>query len=472
MKLLNFLGQPSSEGFFHGSNRLSKRKFYTAIAVITFFLIITAQVFWATIHGDGAVYAWITRKITEAGIFSSQLPFWSQNEVFAEHPYLFFYLSSLFAQLFGFSDIVMKIPNFLIAGLSAWTVYRVACRRDGDQPRSYQIGLISGYVLLLNAAYELQISQPTLDPMAHLLGYFAVLVLLYNRNSFFAGFILGFAFLTKGLELLPNLAALFLLTCYLDYNNFKSLSKNLVFGFLGLLIPIGAWLVCDHFVWNDRWVQTYISRQFQNRLLSQSNMQSLLGFDYLSTFIRIYFFEIAVLVVGLVKSARKRSADPLYLYFVSYLFFNILAFMIIKKDSSQHLTGVLLLGSVFVGEYLWEAFQKVNRSFLRAAPILLLLAATIYWSYYIFKKNDKPDLWTSIKNESVYFAENEKGVPLVVKNSSHDHYGLYNTSQWYFSEHKVYLQNEADQMLVGQEVILLTDGDGRQLVKEKTIYKK
>lgn len=436
-------------------------------------MMITAQFFWATIHGDGAVYAWVTRKITENGIFSARPPAWSQSEIFADHPYFFFYFSSLFTRLFGFSDLVVKIPNFIIAGLSIYTVYLVCCIRDGLQSRSYQIGLMAGYALMLNAAYGLQISEPTLDPLAQLLSFAAVLVLIFYRRPFVAGFILSLAFLTKGLEMLPNLAALFFLTCYLDYRNIKKLAVSLALGLLGLAIPITAWLGYDFYIWNGQWLQTYIARQFQNRLLSQSNMQSLFGFDYIWTFIRIYCVELIIIAVGLAKSVqKKRSRDTLFFYFLCYVFFHILAFLIIKKDSSQHLTGVLLVGSVFVGEYLWEGSQKINHPFLRAVPVALFFVALIYWSFYIFKKNDKPDLWTSIKNESAYFAQEADDLPIVIQDSSQDVYGLFNTSQWYFASHKVYLQNEADQDLIGQEVYLLTDGDGRKLVKEKAIYQK
>lgn len=444
-----------------------------AIAVVTFFMVITAQFFWATIHGDGAVYAWLTRQVTENGIFSNKLPAWSQTEIFADHPYLFFYISSLLTRFLGFSDLVMKIPNFIVAALSIWTVYRVVCVRDGDQSRSYQIGLTAGYALLLNAAYGLQISEPTLDPLAQFLGLAAVLILIYRHQAFGAGFVLGLAFLTKGLEMLPNLAALFFLACYLNFRNPQKVVRQLILGLFGLALPIAAWLGYDFYIWKSQWLQTYVTRQFQNRLLSDSNMQSFLGFDYVWTFLRVYFFEMLIIILGLIKSVqKKRQNDALFFYFICYVFFHVLAFMIIKKDSSQHLTGVLLVGSIFVGEYIWEAFQKLNRSVLRVLPILLLIPATVYWSYYIFKKNDKPDLWTSIRNEAAFFAENEAGVPLVVKNSSHDLYGLFNTAQWYFSKHKVYLQNEADQSLVGQEVILLSDGDGHTLVKTKVIYQK
>ena len=66
----------------------------------------------------------------------------------------------------------------------------------------------------------------------------------------------------------------------------------------------------------------------------------------------------------------------------------------------------------------------------------------------------------------------ENNLPFVIKNSTQDIYGMFNTAQWYFTGHKVYLQPEADQLLEGKEVYLLSDSDGWKLVKEKTIYKK
>ena len=135
MKLLNFLDYSSAAASLNTSNKFSRRQFYTVLAITTFFLLITTQFFWATIHGDGAVYAWVTRKISENGILSARLPSWTQTEVFAEHPYLFFYFTGLFTYFFGFSDLVMKLPNFLIAGISIWTVYRVCYLRDGAKER-------------------------------------------------------------------------------------------------------------------------------------------------------------------------------------------------------------------------------------------------------------------------------------------------------------------------------------------------
>ena len=249
--------------------------------------------------------------------------------------------------------------------------------------------------------------------------------------------------------------------------------RNVTFGLIGLAIPVAIWLGYDHFIWQGQWSQTYVMRQFQGRLLSEANMKSFFGFAYLETFIRVYFIEIIIIAVGFFKSTMKcRRKDPLFFYFLWYLFFHLLAFMIIKKDSSQHLTGVILVGSVFVGESIWEGLQKLNRSLIRFLPAFLFVIALIYWCFYTFHKNDKTDLWTSIKNESENSDLNENNLPIVVKDSTADNYGLFNTIQWYFPKHKVYLQPEADLLLIGQEVIMLSDRDGWKLVKERTTYKK
>jgi 4-amino-4-deoxy-L-arabinose transferase-like glycosyltransferase len=232
----------------------STRKLYTFVALATFFLIITAQLFWSTIHGDGAVYAWLIREVSEGGFFSSQLPKWTQTQFFAEHPYLFFYFGALFTKIFGYSDLALKIPNFVVAAFSLLAVYKVAALRQHGQERSHQIGLIAGYVLIFDAAYMLQISQPSLDPLAQLLALVSVVSFVYYQRSFLAGLFMGLAFLTKGVEILPNFAALFMLSCYLRRKNTSQLFKNLFLMLIGLLIPLLVWFGVDHFVWGGRWV--------------------------------------------------------------------------------------------------------------------------------------------------------------------------------------------------------------------------
>jgi len=312
--------------------------FFVIIAAITFFLLITAQTLWSTIHGDGAVYAWITKELAVGGWGAGKLPNWTQTQPFAEHPYLFFYFASVFVKLFGVSDLVLKLPNYLVAAASLYTVYRAVQQTAKNQA----VALVACYALLLNGTYFMQISQPTLDPMAQLLSLISVLVLIFFENAFLAGIVIGLAFLTKGLELLPNLAALVLTSAFMQRASFKNVVKNSLLIGAGVLLPVVGWIVLDKFLWNGQWVKTYWNRQFVNRFFSENNVDKASGPAYLMTFIRVYFLELFIFAVWfLVTDAwKKKRSDPLFIFFVSYCVLNIAAFLIIKKDSSQHVTGV------------------------------------------------------------------------------------------------------------------------------------
>ena len=430
--------------------------------------MLTAQVFWSTIHGDGAVYARIIRDLSEMGIFSSHLPLWSQTDVFAEHPYLFFYFSSVFSKVFGYSDLAMKIPNFITAAASMFLVFRLAkLRNPGEQ--GHAIGLIAAYVLILNGSYIMQVSQPSLDPFAHLLSLLAVIVLIYKRQSFLSGLILGFAFLTKGLEILPHLASLFLLACYLKRQNFKEMLSSASALMIGVVIPPLVWLGVDHYAWNGLWLSTYWDRQFTNRFFNKANMNSVFNFGFLPTLIRIYFFETVVLVCGLFKSRLfPRKSDPLFFYFLLYLVFNSAAFLLIKKDSSQHVTGTLLLGAVFVAEYLWELRGYLNWRYFQTLPAILLAVALAYWGVFIARYNQNPDFWTVIKKEAVQF--DQRSLPIVIDESFEDLYGIYHTAQWYYYPRRVYNHTEADRLLRGHLVYLMREKSGNQIALSQITY--
>ncbi|MGZ3690073.1 MAG: ArnT family glycosyltransferase [Pseudobdellovibrio sp.] len=444
----------------------------TAIAVLTFFFIITAQLFWNTIHGDGSVYAWVTRGIAEAGWFSKSLPPWTQTQVFAEHPYLFFYFGSVFLKIFGVSDIAVKLPNFTVAAISLFTIFKVGLWRNADKPKAYQIGLIAAYVLILNAVYIMQESQPSLDPMAHLLALLAVVTFLYGKKSFWSGFILSLAFLTKGLEMLPHLAALFIVICFVHRESYKDLFKVLALQLLGFLLPLLIWFATDHILWNGEWLSTYWFRQFTSRFFNKDNMHTVFSFSYISTYFQVYLFETLVLAAGLIKAKTwVRKNDSYFIYFVAYLFFNILAFLLIKKDSSQHLTGVMLVGSVLVGEYLWQFKESMKWRWLGSVPAFLLGVAFLYWGWYMANQDKNPDIWTIIKNEADYFSRPENQEPVVLKDSTPEAYGMVNTAQWYYRPHKVYSTDEADRELVGQNVIIFEIKNGKA-IETKTVYTK
>lgn len=454
---------------------ISSALFYTLTAAATFFLVVTAQLFWSTIHGDGAVYSWIAREIGEAGIFSSQLPAWDQTRIFAEHPYLFFYFSTAFTSWLGYSDLALKIPNFMIAAASLALLWLISHKRHRQTKSDYSahiIGLIAAYVLILNPNYIMQISQPSLDPMAQLLALLAAALYILYRRPFASGIFLGLAFLTKGLELLPHLAAISLIVCYSQRGNLRSLVSELALGAAGVALPLAGWLAYDQTLWQGQWLSTYWNRQFAERFLTPHNTQVLLQFDIVLTLIQAYALELMVLAGGIIFLRRwKRAHDLFFLYFVVYAFFNLLAFMLIKKDSSQHLTGILLFGSLFVAEYLWDLSQRIRwRSALRTLPVFLFAIALGYWSWFIMGVRKNPDLWTAIKNESVLNKDQRAQLPIVVQSSTPEGYGFFYTIQWYFPSQTVYSPELAKRHLVGRKVLLLAEkGDGR-LSSSEVIY--
>ena len=441
-------------------------RFFSVLAVVTFILLTTAQVFWSTIHGDGAVYAWVVKEVSKAGLLSHTLPNWDQNKSFAEHPYLFFYFSSLFTKLFGFSDLALKIPNFVIVGVTLFGVYKFSVLRNRLSAGAHQIGLISAYVIVFNSAYMMQASQPSLDPMAQLFALLAVGGLIFYRSYFFSGFLLGLAFLTKGLEILPHLAALFLLTCHLYRTEPKHLVRILGLQALGLFIPVAIWFGTDYFLWDMQWTECYWERQFLNRFLSHTNIRTPFTFSYLFNFLQTYSLELFVIAVGLWKSKNwSRRNDPLFIYFLLYTFFNVTAFLLIKKNSSQHLTCVFLLGAAFVGEYLYDFWMRSRWRILKVFPLFLFLLSFVYWCWFMVKKNENPDMWTSIKNAGKQTAR-EENLPIVIQetNTGED-YGIFYTVQWYFSTDKVYMQSEASRMIPGREAIFITDIPNLKIVK-------
>jgi 4-amino-4-deoxy-L-arabinose transferase-like glycosyltransferase len=446
-----------------------RRHFFSVVAVFTFILIVTAQMFWSTIHGDGAVYAWITKEMAFGGVLSSKLPNWDQSHIFAEHPYLFFYFGSLFVKLFGLSDITLKLPNFLIAAASVFSLYKLSRMYFTDSKKAHALGLIAGYVLLLNSTYIMQISQPSLDPLAQFLGLLSVIVLIFEEQAFLSGLILGLAFLTKGLELLPNFAASVLIAAFIQKNSAKNLFKNAALVILGTLIPVMLWLTMDHLLWGGQWLSTYWSRQFTNRFLQSRNMQKVFDIGYLNTVLQVYFLEMIILGAWLWTGAlgRKKN-DPLFLYFIVYAVFNILAFLIIKKDSTQHLTGILLIGALFVAEALWDIWEKLGARRLKVIPLSLLVMAITYWMWFIVNADRNPDIWTTVKNESSY--NKNSGVPVVIHDSTRESYGLFHTAQWYSQSDQVFFDSDADR-LEGKQVLFFSENGG-QLISARVIYKK
>ena len=460
-----------------------KNSHHFYLAVLIFFLLITAQTMWSTIHGDGAVYAWLIREISLNGKSLLDHPLaWTRQSFFIEHPYFFFYFGSLFTKVFGTGDIGIKIPNYTVGFLSLYMVYKTS----RIYTASYWPGILAGYVLITNPLYELMLKQPTLDPLAQLLSLLSIFFLVAvekpnMKRFFFSGFLMGLAFLTKGLELLPNLAALFILVCILIQRDHLNVFKVLFVGLLGMTLPLVAWIIYDRIFWDQAWMNQYFKHQIQERFFGAENTQTAISSGYLKNLLAKYFIQMGIIVWGTLKTIKQ--GRPLGLFWwttVIYAGFNILAFSIIKKDSSQHLTGIFLFSSVLVGQYIYEFYQSMKESpakkninkILPYFHYTLAVGVLVMWVWFTTHKNNKNDLWTFIKTQTEFLNQPENNLPVVLLDDVDDLTGIYFTAQWYWPTHKIYFASEAKNLLEPQEVFLITKKDANSFNIVRAVYNR
>ncbi len=438
---------------------LKEQKFYIYTLLLTFFFVLTAQTFWSTIHGDGAVYAYLIKEISKSGLFLSELPNWNLTEKFAEHPYLFFIFGSWFTKLFGYSDLAVKLPNYFISAVTLWFLFAIAKKRHPEKQKATSIVIIASYALLLNATFVQQVSQPTLDPLAQLLAFVSFYFILYKKSFFTAGLILGLAFLTKGLELLPNFGAISLIIGFMYYKEPKQLLKKMILFVFAVSFMVFLWLAYDQIFLSGEWLKIYWHRQFESRFLLHTNMQSIFGFGFLKTFISLYFVEIIIFIYAFFHFFRSKNilvhlkTDLFGLYFVIYTIINLTAFLIIKKDSSQHMIGTILTGAILLAEIIYSFASNLKKNVIKSAATGLLLFSFFYWSWFILHRDKNPDIWTEIKLAAKQIKEYDNNLPVVVAKVDGQYYGLFNTSLWYLNSNKVYNFIEAQNLLKGQEVI-------------------
>jgi hypothetical protein len=449
------------------------------IATAIFFMLITAQTLWSTIHGDGAVYALIIREIVNnpSGLLSHPVA-WMRSAFFIDHPYFFFYFAAPISKIFGTGDVGIKIPNYIVGFVSLWMVYKTTQLYTN----SIWPGLLAGYALIFNPLYELMLKQPTLDPLAQLLSLFSIFILISktkNRNFFFSGVFMGLAFLTKGLELLPNLAALFIIVCILIKNKKLNPIKTIFLGLLGITLPLLVWFAYDRLFWNQMWFNQYFDRQFTNRFFSEENTQTTINLSYLHNLVSKYFIQIGIIIWGTSRLIKQnRSLGLFWWYTITYTFFNVVAFRIIKKDSSQHMTGIFLFSSVLIGQYLYESYQslkyknmKVNfDKFLSYFHYTIAVAVFIMWGWFMTHKNNKADLWTFIKNQTEFFNQSENHLPIILADNVDDPNGVYFAAQWYWTRNKIYFPVEAKALLKEQNVFFITKKDANSFYIQRGFY--
>lgn len=429
-------------------------KWFWIIASIAF-LIITHQVFWCPIHGDGAFYALVIKQATQhPGVILLR----GNGVEFFDHPWLFFYYASLVTKILGVSDLTVKIPNFLIAGLTFFLMVKMSqasfpnfIKRSSqtDQSLASWAGLIAILLLVLTGGYEHQTRQPSIDPTAHFVALGAVFVLIKYRSYYGAGLLLGLAFMTKGAEMMSHLAALMLLPMVESSlrnsirHSWKNLLKSLLV-LIGVLTVIAVWFGWDRY-FGIHWFEGYYQFQFANRFFSKGNMSSSVGdLMFFKSLLQLYgVWLIPTLLIHIFYFKKNKSLPQIWTYYWVYLLMTNMAFFLIKKDSAQHYTGIYIFGSISLAQglvYMWSSVaDRAQVKWLKAAKtlaVILLAAGGGASGYFWTTPYNKKDIWLETKRVGNSLKSNPRRV-VVIDPKSPWAEQMYWNLRWY-SENPIY----------------------------------
>lgn len=420
---------------------------WTYLIIAFALLVITHQIFWCPIHGDGAFYAFIMKAVSS----HPELPLLRPNGgPFFDHPYLFFFLSYPLTQVFGTSDWAIKIPNYIIGLILLYLVFLISKNRFEVKTKdplrlqtlAWASGLVAIILILLGGNFEQQTRMPSLDPLAHLMALASVYIALSNKGYVLSGAFMGLAFLTKGAEMLPHLGALGL-TLFYPFVLFKTRQvfllscKKTLRILIGLVMVTGAWLVFDY-IQHIGWLDGYIQYQFKNRFFTKTNFeQNTFDFIFIKTLFVLYQPWL-ILLVGLVVTYFKkaRHLPILWFYGLSYIGLTIIAFSLIKKDSLQHYMGIYIVGGIIISQALvwgWSTLQAKTQAWvLKASQVFMILLVTLSFlgSFYMWvTPYPSTDFWGSIKSAKTTF-DKVPEQPIVIDPSSSLQEQIFWTGRW------------------------------------------
>lgn len=170
-------------------------------------LSLLGMFFFMTFTGDVHLFDWDEINFAESSremlvtgnFFQVQIDF----EPFQEKPPLFFWLQSLSMKLFGVSEFSARLPNAFTGVLSLLIVFKI-----GDSMKGNRFGWIWSLIYLGSLLPHLYYKSGIIDPVFNLfifLGIYFVIFWVDSQDfkkrfkySFFSGFFIGLAVITKG----------------------------------------------------------------------------------------------------------------------------------------------------------------------------------------------------------------------------------------------------------------------------------
>jgi len=467
---------------FNGRIPFNKIERWHLFVFIFSLLILTHQILWNPLHGDGAFYALILRDMN----FDLTSPlFRASGHPYFDHPYFFFYFGYPFIKIFGYSDWAIKLPNIFVGFFTLILILLISKKTN----QNHVSGFFALIVLMLSPGYEHQLRMPSLDPLAHFLAISSLYLLLRSnlergRDFLIAGLILGFSFLTKGLEILPHLGAMLLIILFVNnvslYQKIRLDRFFLILKFLfGLFIIVLIWYIIDT-AYQIGWFQGYYQYQFSNRFFKNQNFEtSLFSLIFLKKLIVITQPWLLIALYFNIRFYIKNKFLPLlWKYLWIYLVLLTIAFSLIKKDSIQHFTGLFILIAIVVGQglyYEWSSFSEKKQIILKKLGqyflFFLVVSALGLSTYFWIKPYDKKDLWSAVKNQKAPLDLKSTKILLLNPESPWQEQ-MYWTGRWYWSNPIIWVGiDQRPSVQIGQTIILATaNAEGTSIeLKEITV---
>lgn len=265
-----------------------------------------------------------------------------------------------FLQLIGVKSIFgLRLVSSIFLGIGAFSLNRLVFHWSKNSLASLVSGLT--FVLLHNFNFSLAINTETYFTLFVIFGFTLGIFGIDQKNKkkiFWAGILLGLAFITKYLAIMESLALFIILLLGLKNNKYKSIGLFI----LGCIIPfsivnISFWLAGN---WEYFHFTTYIAPFNYNRI---SN------FNYIDIIKEIFKFFLPFLItIPFLFKVNKKI-----LFIISlWLIFSFAAILLPKRPHEHYWIQLFAPVSVILG-FSFSIFQNKAKSFTIASIIILLI---------------------------------------------------------------------------------------------------
>lgn len=307
---------------------------------------------------------------------------WNQ-EVWLDKPPMYFWLSTIFSNILGFSEFSLRLTSAL-AGLILIVWVLLYCYKSyGFIP-----SLLAFSSLALNNIFIWRARSGNLDVFASLLIFVTYFVVISkNRYKYpILGFLFAAIYLTKTSLVLFPLSVFFLHELLFSARDIKkNLKEYMKLFFIFLLFP-GIWLLAGWSKLGLSFVNYYLfySGQGVTRLALSNFKLDYIWYTYYSLQRRFFW----VLVMGVLFSLRKIT-KPKYLTLIFYSLILLVGLSFTEKKNNWYLIPLMPFWSILIAYGTYMFINIFSLKFFKSMIILIVIVLSGYVSYRTYTINIK-----------------------------------------------------------------------------------